>query len=146
MPGSQVRYAADYGTIVVEASDTATTFKFWLIAGGGNLIDSYTIGLPNSVMLAPSDLASNDSTIHEEQTSDDSELFEFSPVADRLGPSRSLISKIGLASKNTDLASATNSSGKNHAASPILVPAKSVDDDLIEITPRVRVFVRIAER
>ena len=63
MAGSQVRYSADYGTMVVEASNTAITFEFWSIAGGGSLIDSYTIDLPsraNSAPLAQPDFAAID--------------------------------------------------------------------------------------
>ena len=69
--GSQVRYSADYGTIVVEASHTAITFEFWSIAGGGSLIDSYTIALPgraNLATFAQPDLAVIDSENDEEPT------------------------------------------------------------------------------
>ncbi|MDW4550721.1 metallophosphoesterase [Defluviimonas sp. D31] len=41
--GSEVRYNADYGTMLVQASETSITFEFWSVAGGGTLIDSYTI-------------------------------------------------------------------------------------------------------
>ncbi len=42
-PGSVVRYNADHGTMIVTASETAITFEFWSIAGGGTLVDTYTI-------------------------------------------------------------------------------------------------------
>jgi hypothetical protein len=42
-PGSVVRYNADHGTMIVTASETGITFEFWSIAGGGTLIDTYTI-------------------------------------------------------------------------------------------------------
>ncbi|MCU9849246.1 cadherin domain-containing protein [Defluviimonas sp. WL0024] len=41
--GSEVRYNGDYGTMLVQASETSITFEFWSVAGGGTLIDSYTI-------------------------------------------------------------------------------------------------------
>jgi hypothetical protein len=44
--GSQVRYNADYGSMLVEASATSITFEFWSIAGGGTQIDTYTITAP----------------------------------------------------------------------------------------------------
>jgi hypothetical protein len=41
--GSAVRYSADYGTMIIDASDTQIDFEFWSVAGGGRLIDSYGI-------------------------------------------------------------------------------------------------------
>ena len=41
--GSAVRYDGDWGTMVVQASAESMTFEFWSVAGGGTLIDSYTI-------------------------------------------------------------------------------------------------------
>ena len=41
--GSAVRYNANYGSMRVQASDTSITFEFWSVAGGGTLIDTYTI-------------------------------------------------------------------------------------------------------
>jgi Ca2+-binding RTX toxin-like protein len=34
--------------MIVEASDSSITFEFWSIAGGGTLIDSYTIDRPGA--------------------------------------------------------------------------------------------------
>ena len=58
--GSEVRYNDDYGTMLIQASDTTMTFEFWSIANGGTLIDSYTIDLPGANPL----LANGDDTIH----------------------------------------------------------------------------------
>jgi hypothetical protein len=44
--GSAVRYSADFGTMIVDASDTQIDFEFWSVAGGGRLIDSYRITSP----------------------------------------------------------------------------------------------------
>ena len=44
--GSESRYNADYGSMIIEATSTSITFQFWSIAGGGTLIDTYTIGQP----------------------------------------------------------------------------------------------------
>jgi Calcineurin-like phosphoesterase/RTX calcium-binding nonapeptide repeat (4 copies) len=41
--GSAARYNADNGTMLVQVCATSCTFEFWSIAGGGTLIDSYTI-------------------------------------------------------------------------------------------------------
>ena len=41
--GSAVRYSADFGTMIIDASDTQIDFEFWSVAGGGRLIDSYGI-------------------------------------------------------------------------------------------------------
>ena len=41
-PGSQVRYAGDYGAMLVTADDTSITFQFYTRAG--TLIDTYTVG------------------------------------------------------------------------------------------------------
>ena len=58
--GSEVRYNDDYGTMLIQASDTTMTFEFWSIANGGTLIDSYTIDLPGANPL----LANGNDTIH----------------------------------------------------------------------------------
>lgn len=42
-PGSVVRYNSDYGAMLIEANDDSINFKFFSIAGGGTLIDNYTI-------------------------------------------------------------------------------------------------------
>jgi len=44
--GSQVRYRDDYGSMLVEASDTSITFEFYSVSEG--LIDTYTPDVPNS--------------------------------------------------------------------------------------------------
>jgi Ca2+-binding RTX toxin-like protein len=44
--GSAARYDADHGTMLIRASDQSITFEFWSVAGGGTLIDSYTIDEP----------------------------------------------------------------------------------------------------
>jgi hypothetical protein len=49
--GSTVRYSANYGTMLVQASDTSITFEFVSVAGGGTLIDSYTVDLPTAASL-----------------------------------------------------------------------------------------------
>ncbi len=41
--GSTVRYNANYGSMRVQASNSNITFEFWSIAGGGTLIDTYSI-------------------------------------------------------------------------------------------------------
>ncbi len=41
--GSEVRYNANYGSMIVEASSTRITFEFWSVEDGGTLIDTYTI-------------------------------------------------------------------------------------------------------
>jgi Ca2+-binding RTX toxin-like protein len=41
--GSAVRYNADWGTMLVQASDATITFEFVSVTAGGTLIDSYTI-------------------------------------------------------------------------------------------------------
>ena len=50
--GSAVRYNASHGTMLVQASDATITFEFVSIAGGGTLIDSYTIDLAGANPLA----------------------------------------------------------------------------------------------
>ena len=57
--GSEVRYNDDYGTMLIQATDTTMTFEFWSIANGGTLIDSYTIDLPGANPL----LADGDDTM-----------------------------------------------------------------------------------
>ena len=46
--GSEVRYNADFGTMLVQASAESITFEFLAVTGGGigTLIDSFTIDLP----------------------------------------------------------------------------------------------------
>jgi Ca2+-binding RTX toxin-like protein len=46
--GSQVRYNADFGALLVQASDSTITFEFWSTTNGGKLIDSYTIDRPGT--------------------------------------------------------------------------------------------------
>jgi hypothetical protein len=41
--GSAARYNADWGTMLVQASDATITFEFVSVTGGGTVIDSYTI-------------------------------------------------------------------------------------------------------
>jgi len=41
--GSQVRYNATYGALLIDAATDHITFQFYSIANGGTLIDSYTI-------------------------------------------------------------------------------------------------------
>jgi len=54
--GSQVRYNADFGTMLVQASEASITFEFWSVTGGGQLIDSYTINrLGGNLVLAGND-------------------------------------------------------------------------------------------
>ncbi len=43
VPGSQVRYSEDFGSMRIQASSSSITFEFWSIASGGMLIDSYTL-------------------------------------------------------------------------------------------------------
>ena len=43
LAGSVVRYNATFGAMLVEASGTQITFKFYSVAGGGTLIDTYTL-------------------------------------------------------------------------------------------------------
>ena len=42
--GSEARYDDDYGTMLIEASDTQITYQFFSVANGGTLIDSYIDG------------------------------------------------------------------------------------------------------
>ena len=51
VPGSAVRYNGDYGTMIIDATETNLTFEFHSVNpndGVGGLIDSYTIGEPSS--------------------------------------------------------------------------------------------------
>lgn len=49
--GSAVQYNADWGTMLVQASEFSITFEFVSVAGGGTVVDSYTIDLaPNNGM------------------------------------------------------------------------------------------------
>ena len=60
--GSQVRYNGNYGTMIVQASETGVSFEFWSI--DGNLIDSYYVeglaapGGGNPTVVAQHNLAS----------------------------------------------------------------------------------------
>jgi len=40
VPGSAVRYNANYGSMLIEADDTSLTLMFYSIAGGGTIVDS----------------------------------------------------------------------------------------------------------
>ena len=42
-PGSVVRYNSNYGAMLIEANVDSINFSFYSIAGGGTLIDTYTI-------------------------------------------------------------------------------------------------------
>ena len=44
--GQAAVYNADFGTMIVEATETAMTFAFYSVADGGTLIDSYTWTVP----------------------------------------------------------------------------------------------------
>ena len=44
--GSVVRYNADYGAVIGYADNDGLTFEAWSIAGGGTMIDTYTMGAP----------------------------------------------------------------------------------------------------
>jgi hypothetical protein len=46
--GSEVRYDANYGTMLVEVSPTRINYEFWSIADGGTLIDTYTMENPSA--------------------------------------------------------------------------------------------------
>jgi hypothetical protein len=51
--GSELRYNADYGAMLVDASNDAITFKFIAATGGqGTVIDSFTIDLTPAVQTA----------------------------------------------------------------------------------------------
>ncbi len=52
--GSATRYNADYGTMLIQASDATITFEFVSVSGGGTLIDSFTIDRPGANALAAS--------------------------------------------------------------------------------------------
>ena len=41
--GSEAQYDDDFGTILVQASDSTISFQFYSVEGGGTLIDTYTI-------------------------------------------------------------------------------------------------------
>ncbi len=43
LAGSEVRYNSNYGTMMVTATSASITFEFYSIAGGGTLIDTYTM-------------------------------------------------------------------------------------------------------
>lgn len=48
VPGSQMRFNDNWGTMLIQASDDSISFEFIAVTGGGagTLIDSYTIDLP----------------------------------------------------------------------------------------------------
>jgi hypothetical protein len=52
--GSRVRYNANYGSVIAEATGTSLTVRFYSTTGGGTLIDEYT--LHNTLTLAPGDV------------------------------------------------------------------------------------------
>ncbi len=57
-PGSQVRYAGDYGAMKVVASDTSITYQF--ITRTGSVIDTYTMNAPGPVLpTAPTNLSAS---------------------------------------------------------------------------------------
>ena len=43
LPESEVRYNDAHGAIWAQASDTALTFQFWAVTGGGTLVDAVTV-------------------------------------------------------------------------------------------------------
>ena len=57
--GSAARYNANWGTMLVQASDESITFEFLSVTGGGTLIDSYTIDVPGAAQL----LANSDGVV-----------------------------------------------------------------------------------
>ncbi|MDD4890458.1 MAG: metallophosphoesterase [Phycisphaerae bacterium] len=50
--GSQARYNANYGAMRVAVDGGTATFEFWSVAGGGQLIDTYTTTVPEPATLA----------------------------------------------------------------------------------------------
>ncbi|MCW2285377.1 hypothetical protein M2323_003316 [Rhodoblastus acidophilus] len=64
--GSQVRYNANDGTMLIQASDATITFEFWSVANGGTLIDTYTIDRQGADPL----LASGDNVMNGSSSSD----------------------------------------------------------------------------
>ncbi len=42
-PDSAIRYNADHGAMLITAFDSEVVFEFWSTAGGGTLIDTFTI-------------------------------------------------------------------------------------------------------
>lgn len=54
LSGSQVRYNAGFGAMLVDASDTSITFRF--INRDGDVIDTFTLGSSGSTIAAPSNL------------------------------------------------------------------------------------------
>jgi hypothetical protein len=44
--GSEVCFDDEYGSMVVTASSSRITYEFWSVAGGGTLVDSYTVDAP----------------------------------------------------------------------------------------------------
>jgi calcineurin-like phosphoesterase family protein len=51
--GSTAQYNADWGTMLVQASDSSINFEFISLAGGGTIVDSYTIDLPAPAAATP---------------------------------------------------------------------------------------------
>ncbi len=53
--GSEARFTGDFGTVLVQASDSTMTFEFVSIEGGGTVVDRYTIELPGTNPLTAND-------------------------------------------------------------------------------------------
>ena len=53
VPGSEAHYNADYGAMLVDATTSQITFSFYSIAGGGTLIDSYSLQNTTNVPVQP---------------------------------------------------------------------------------------------
>ena len=49
--GSEVRYNANYGSMLVTVDANQAKFEFWSISGGGQRIDTYVIPEPPSIIL-----------------------------------------------------------------------------------------------
>lgn len=61
--GSRSRYNDNYGAMLVEVSDSMINFEFWSIAGGGTLIDRYTVRDQSDCITAYNDLGWEDDQI-----------------------------------------------------------------------------------
>ena len=53
--GSEAQFTGNFGTILVQASDSTMTFEFVSVEGGGTVVDRYTIELPGTDPLAADD-------------------------------------------------------------------------------------------
>jgi hypothetical protein len=62
LAGSVVRYNGANGAMLVEASATQITFRFYSLAGGGTLIDTYTLTAGQQPTSTPTSLATKTST------------------------------------------------------------------------------------